>query len=667
MKPVPVQKRRTAALAAISAIVAALLAVNVAILLHPEQLRRRLTAYTKRFVRGEVRLEGVRFGLTGRGSVARAVLRPGPGADVSDTNELRIEGLTLENAPLELLRGRYVVEEIRIDRMEARIDDPIGFLDTFRRLIEIDPHADAPPAPVTIGRLAIRLERTEIPLGPTGTGTVLAFERVKLVPEASGRRFWRLSATYEAGPFEECAVGGRIDMLDASLALDVRASNVDVRGRSLAGLPRGVREAIARLGPSGPFDVALSATVPWQRLGETRVAGEIDCYALSLTPRGFPRPFTNIAGRVRFAGERVEIPELRGLYGTSALRVHGAIPDLAALCAASFGEPGEAEPPRGDTPSAGPGLDLVLTAARFELDALRELPLPPPFGAAVAALALGGHGDLRLAIATPWNRGLEEARLRGALVGRGEARAGPLRGIAGELAFEGDRLSRAAEGTIRIARAEIGGIPLRAAVARASLDESGIAFERGEGRLAGEGLFRASGRAAFDPGGSAAIFRADVTAQGVDAAPLASAAFGEPLSFRGRAAGTLSYDRGALRAELELEGVEPCRIPTVAPICAALGHADGPDLPALRYERGRCEVALDPARSGRFVLDLRGPGPRALLARGAFEAGGGALAATAEAVGDDGRLASFALSGALARPEVRAAVETPEPPTGTAR
>src|SRR5881398_1017346 len=128
MNRLTMRERRIASIVAVAVIAVALLALNVAILLHPEQLRRRLVAYTARFLRGEVALEGVHFGLTGRGQVARAVLRPSPVEGAPACGELRMEGLRLDDAPLELfLHGRYHVLRVAIDSMEARVEDPVRF------------------------------------------------------------------------------------------------------------------------------------------------------------------------------------------------------------------------------------------------------------------------------------------------------------------------------------------------------------------------------------------------------------------------------------------------------------------------------------------------------------------------------------------------------------
>src|SRR5207237_3101952 len=95
---------------------------------------------------------------------------------------------------------------------------------------------------------------------------------------------------------------------------------------------------------------------PWQRPRETTVKGQVDCYGLTLAPAGFPRPFTDVAGRIRFSGTRVEIEELRGLYGSSSVHGHGSIADV----------------------ERGAGVAVEAWAAGFGLGELGPAPAPGP-------------------------------------------------------------------------------------------------------------------------------------------------------------------------------------------------------------------------------------------------------------------------------------------------
>lgn len=650
------RERRVAAVLAVALVLAGLAAANVAILLSPEQLRRRLVAYTAQFVHGDVELEGVRFGLTGRGQVARAVLRPSPIEGAEAGGELRIEGLRLDDAPLELwLHRRYHVLRIAIDSMEARVTDPARFLETFQRLVEVDPEGHAPPAPVEIGRLTIDLTGggdAGLPLftaaGKASQPIVLG--RVRVVPEGGGRRFFRISATYKGGPLEACAIAGRVDMQAATLALDLRASNLDLRGRSLAGLSPGVQAFLAALGPAGPFDLTLEASVSWQRPRETAVQGQVDCYGLTLAPPAFPRPFTDVAGRIRFDGNRVEVEDLAGLYGSASVHLHGAIADV----------------------ERGSGVDLGAWARGLDLVELGRVPLPEPFAGAVRALGLGGRGDLRIAVATEEGQGIEAARVEAALAAREPTlECAALAGVAGEVTLAG-RLgpAEALAGDLRIVRGElkIGGArggdedapkppALRAVAGRIAIARGEVSIDRLEGRLA-DGAFHAMVRAGL--GGAGGLLRVDVAARDVDLAPLAAAFFERPLDFAGRASGTLSISRAAaarfalIRADLELGPVDPRTIPAVSSLCETLLVPDASpraELP-IPFERGRFTLAREADGTGRAKLALGGP--VGTIAADAAVRADGTLAGTAQTKRAGARgAASYTIGGSFLAPEIR--------------
>jgi hypothetical protein len=645
------RERRRAALAGLVLGLAALVAIDAAILLNPEQLRRRLVAYVERFVRGEVELEGVRFGLTGRGQVARAVLRPaaargGEGGGRLEGGELRIEGLRLDDAPLELLRGRYQVTRIAIDAMEARIHDPSAFLESFERLVEVDPEGVGPPAPVTIGRLEVRIEGLDLPFFTPISGPVpIVLERVRITAEGGGRRFFRLAAKYKGGPLEACAISGRLDMQEATLTLDLRASNVDVRGRSLAGLPERARRFLAGLEPAGPFDLALVATVPWRRPRETAVRGEVDCYGLSLAPPGFARPLGGIAGRIRFEGRRVEIEELRGLYGASQVRLYGSVGDI----------------------EEGTGIDLTLSAPGLDLSEIAGAPLPEPISRAVAAVGLGGRGDLRVTLAG----GVGAGRLAASLAAREPTVACALASkVAGTLELAGPLALGPFEGAFRIERGELAraaraegeeepaagaggraGPALRAVTGRIAIRADALVLEQVEGQLA-DGSFHG----ALEVGPAGGALRADLAAREVAVAPIASALLGRALAFEGRATGTFALARrpGArlptIKVELELGPCDPRALPPVASLCDAV--LAGNTRPGPAFERGRFSLSREDDGRGRAVLALEGRAGT-LAARAALRPDG-TLAGSAEARRPARLPASYAVAGPLLAPEIRA-------------
>jgi hypothetical protein len=630
--------RRRLAIAAIAAALVTLAALDVFIVLHPEQLRRRLVRYIGRSWPGEVLLEGVRFRLTGRGEVARAVLRRRADPGEPPAGELRLAGLRLDDAPLELLRGRYRVTGIEVASLETEIHDPARFLETFRTLLEIDPDLDAPMPPIAIGRVTIRLVGCELPLAPAGEGRPIVFERFRITPEGGGRRFFRITATYRGGPFEECGVAGRIDMASATLALDLRASNVDVRGRSLRGLSPSTRDFLAAIGPAGPVDLALSLSIPWHAPGETTVKGEVDCYALALSPRGFPRPITRIAGRIRFDGPRIEVEELRGVYAGAVLRGHGTIADLD----------------RG----AGVALDAVATG--LDLSELAALPLPEPFAAAVRTLAPRGRAELTAEMRAEPSAPMAGAPVKVKVAARAPVvECGPLSAAAGELALEGRLGVGPTAGSLRIERGELAGVALRGATGRVSIDGGRLSVEGAEGRIA-DGAFRAAGWIALESG----ALELDAALRDLDVAPLASAVFGQPLAFAGRASGTLAIARApgaaraAVRAELELGAVDPRGVPGVSPLCEAT-LAEGAD--SATYAAGRFSLSRGPDGAGTLTLALRSVGRSAVAE--AKIAPDGTLDGRAVARGA-GIARTLVVAGTLEAPTIEA---MPNPATRTAR
>ena len=74
----------------------------------------------------------------------------------------------------------------------------------------------------------------------------------------------------------------------ASGVIDVRlrAANLDLSGRRIEGLAPEVARWFRELGPRGEVDVDMSLRVPWDRLSETIVTGEIEAFNAALEPRG---------------------------------------------------------------------------------------------------------------------------------------------------------------------------------------------------------------------------------------------------------------------------------------------------------------------------------------------------------------------------------------------
>jgi hypothetical protein len=631
---VPLRFRRAMALVALGAAIVALFAADIAILLSPEQLRRRLVAYASRFVRGEVDLEGVRFRLLGTGRVERATIRPRGEADML----LRIDGLTLRHAPLDLFFGDYRVTGIEVDAMEVRASDPARFLETFRQLFEIETVETArPPASIAIGRLVFDLGAV-VPLTPARGTTRVELRRVRIDPHPGAPgRLWRLLALYTTGPFEDCTISGRIDLGEAVFELDIAASNVDVRERSLVGLPAGTRRAIEALAPRGPIDLTLTARVPWRRLADARVAGRVDCYALSVAPPAFGRPFTNISGRVRFDGPRLSIENVRGLYGTNEVRASGRIEDAGRWARVELG-------------FFAPGFDLSDASA---------LPLPEPLGTIVRAVDPRGKADIRVSFATSHDEPLERAGFRAQAETReAELWEGRVARLAGELSLEGILGTDGATGRIRLERAEIAGVPLEGVAARAALSAGRLALDRAEGRAAG-GAFWASleaDRATI--AGERGALRIDAAARDVRLAPLLSSLYGRPIDLDGRASGTLSIARepaaphSALRLDLELGPADLGPLPPLAPLFPALGAAGAGG--------ARC-------RSGKFLLQrAAGEGEghvmlmlrflAASLAAEARIAPDWTIEGEARVTPEAGKAATYSLKGPIEMPEVRPAV-----------
>lgn len=593
-----------------AAIVVALAVADLAVVLHPEQLRRRLTAFAGRFLRGEVELEDVRFRLLSRGRIKRAVIRPRAAGKVEPAGELAIKNLILEHSPSQLLLGRYRVVAVTMDEVELRVEDPAHFLETFASLLETDPYGRHPPAPVSIERLAIRYTGGAIPLvqsPPRAASEGVVLERVRIIPETEreaarapahagseddaemgaprpGRRY-RFEATYRASNMEVLALGGRADMGAGTLALGLRASNLELRGRQIEGVSPEVARWFAELRPSGPVDLVMEALVPWRRPAAARLKGEIEAYQVRLDPRGFARPITNVSGRVEFEGGRFRLEAVRGLYESGEVTADGSF-DASA--------------------GAWPGIEVELAGAHLDLALLQGLPLPAPFRAALADLEPAGRGWIEINLDSTARDPAEAVRFRGE-VGAEDAtiRDGALRGLAGAAWFAGEtrEAGSRAVGSLRIERADAaGGLPLRGAIAKLEIAGGRLALSEVEGRLAG-GRFAGTASLGFGPGRPVAL---DLVARGpIDLSPWP--AF-RPLE----------------RA------------------LAAAGHPPGP------YEGGRLGLRADRVGGGSAAIALGPPGARDLAVRLDFDVAG-AVSGTAVA-GPEGLRAP--ISGTLAEPRV---------------
>jgi hypothetical protein len=633
-------------------------------LLSPEQLRRRLVAAAHERLRGgEVEIEAVRLRPLERVRIPLARVRPrapGPGGAVG---EIAVEQLVVEHSPLALLSARYVPTRITADEVRITTADAPRLIEAIRALADVDlsgllaegggdPAAGGEraedAAPIRIARLRIVTEGRPIPL--TREGGELLLERVLARPVAApagpSRRF-DVSATSRVGPFETIDIAGVIDLDAALLTCDVRATNLDVRGRRLEALAPEAGRWFEALGPSGPVDLTLSLSVPWERPAETTVAGLAESYSVALRPPGFPRPITNVSGRIRFDGRRVSLERLRGVYGKGEASAHGSVADAAR----------------------GAGVSLEVDGAGLDLAELRELPLPEPFGGALAALGLEGRAGLRLSLASAPGESLEEsARFRvEAAVSGARALGGALGGVEARALLSGEAMVRAAAptvsaaadgggppspsgpraaGTLRIDRASVLGAPLRGGHGRVVIESGALRVEEGEARLA-DGVLRGGGDVDLAGAGRARLELAITDAR---LAPFVSYLHGRPIDAAGRASGTLRLDRAArgagvtARAVLAVAGVDPRTIPAMEPLAAA-------GLPLGPAPRGAVEVERRRDGSGEARAALSSEPTLALAL--AFDAD---LAVEGTAAAGDRRV-SFA--GPLDRPAVTTASAAP--------
>jgi hypothetical protein len=452
------------------------------VVLSPEQLRRRFRQTVEQALPGDVELEDVRFHVLDRGRIRRAILRPRT-AGLRPGGELEFRNLVLEHSPTALLAGSYRVTRITVDELLCRIDDPVAFIETLRVLLRApgtsggdarDRGSWAGPAiPVIIDRLAIVAPTVRIPIAQLDAAEGVVLESVSIRPEGTSGRgeasAYDVQATYSSGAFQAIELRGRIDMTAGSLTTELRASNLEVRGRELVGLSREIGSWFEELGPSGPVDLLLQISIPWQRPEDLEITGEAEAFSLILEPRGFDRAIANVSGRATFGEGGLELHALRGNFAGSELHASGRI----------------------DAPaSEKPGLDLEVEAERLELALIARLPLPRTFHRALSALGIEGRADARMRFTREAGAGAGQgARFRGETALRDvSALGGAFKDVAAQAWFAGNVAAdqeALALGTLRIDRASVHGVPLRAAVAKLRIDEDAIELRGGEGRLAG--------------------------------------------------------------------------------------------------------------------------------------------------------------------------------------
>jgi len=654
-------------------------AVDAGALFHREQLRRRIAAYATERMPG-ADLEIGRVSLRPLSWVRIADLRVRPreaGAPATATStalgEVTIRSLTIEHSPTALLTGRYAPLRVSAEEVAVSTRAPGALLASLRaiaaeewgdlaRLGEGAGPDEKEQAPVRIARLRLRREGGVIPFarplsvtaGVATEGEIL-LERVELRPArvialppdpdgardgAAPRRPRRylVSATARLERFESIDVAGEIDLDAALFRCEVRATNLNLRGRHVEALGPEVTRWFDALDPQGPVDLALSISAPWERPADATVAGTAESFSVTLRPKGFGRPITNVSGRARFAGRRLVIEALRGVLGAGEVHAHGAVEDARA----------------------GTGVTLEVEGTGLDLPDLAALPVPPPYGAALAALALEGKSDLRVSLISDPQETLDRARFRiDAGLDGASALGGAVGGITGRVVLSGTRASGRAQGTLRLDRAQVLEAPIRGATGRISIDETAVMLEECEGRLAegavtgGGGIIFGAGGSRTHPPGSAFL---DLSASDVALTPFARRAYERPIDLPGRASGTVSLRRSSVdaglhaRAVLALAGADLRALPLAAPLLEG-GMLLGP------APRGALEFTRRADGSGEALLTLavEGPAgpPREESAALAFDAAG--------VLGGHARGPDLALTivGSLSAPRIATGTATP--------
>ncbi len=654
------RRRRALALLAMAATLVLAHAVAATLLTTPDQLRRRLARVAAERFDADVDIRAVELSLlAGRGRIEQARLRPraaGEPPGAPPVCEIGVERAIVDHDRLALLGGRYRVRRITAERVDLRFRRARALLDTFQRLFAGGPiEPGETPPPVTIARVVIHAEGDEpVPFLPAGAPATL--ERVRLTPREPG--VWDVRATYRGAELEELAVEGRVDLREGVIRLDIAGSNIDIgSGRLLTLSPR-LAALVSALEPSGPVDLRAKVVLPWARPDAASFQGELDCYGLRIAPPGLPRPIADISGRMTFRESELTIPQLRGLYGPSEVRLRGNVRDLVR----------------------GLGVEGDLFVRGLELAHLVRLaPEGSAPGTALQAVRLEGRGDLRVSARSSGTSPLAAAEFSGTVALDGaSAGGGAVSGLTGEVAFAGEPASAAGEAegrtrfgaVIHVEVARLLGLEVHDVEGRVDAGPDGTVSLQVEGGTLGGAPFRAHvetgalPRDAADPRAATAAlpFRVDAAFEGLPIARALEPLFGgaTPL-LEGRATGTLLVTRLAaeaaagtpeVRVEALLADIRPFSFPMFASAGAALGAAG---YPRDAFPRGAIRVDLDPGGGGRVRLDLVSPA-YTLALEGTVDAAG-TLAGRLRATPAGPPLAALALEveGPWRRPVVRPA------------